>query len=72
VFLLYEGVLFGSNIVHYSKLHPIVYFKVVVGICTCIIDIIFKRISLVSLIEITFLIIINFVIYIADRVAQSV
>jgi hypothetical protein len=33
---------------HYSKLHRIVSFKVVVGICTCVIYIVFEGISLVS------------------------
>jgi hypothetical protein len=55
---------------HYSKLHRIVSFKVVVGICTCIIDIVFEGISLVSLLKIILHIIIDPVTYINELVCD--
>jgi hypothetical protein len=54
-----EAILF-----QYSKLHRLVSFRVVVGICTCIIDIVFEGIPLVSVLEIILRIIIDFVTYV--------
>jgi hypothetical protein len=42
-----EPRLADSHLIHCSKLHRVVSFKVIVGVDTCIMDIIFEGISLV-------------------------